>query len=283
MGHQYITFAFQNRSSVACSMFGFPGVQLLDAHGSPLSTRVGHAYFDTGPARRVLLQPFGYGFFTLAETLIPSASDPQPCPRATLAVTPPGQRQALTSPQAITPCGGRVTVTPVRSTGELDPACAPLPGPGWGTGLQLRSSSSSAPVYLVRAGRQECSDRVVFHLNGPDPVGYSVRYVDVVREDGSGRPVPVAGGAALQVVINAPALGQDSHGVVDKVLAEPGADFYTPAQLGGWSSLREVRYAGSFEGQTTIAVGVRAQVPFRVFTVLDRSGLYRSVVLDLAP
>jgi hypothetical protein len=136
---------------------------------------------------------------------------------------------------------------------------------------------------LVRAGQHECSDRVVFHLNGPDPVGYSVRYVDVVREDGSGRAVPVAGAAALQVVINAPALGQDSHGYVDKVLAEPGADFYTPTQLAGWSSLREVRYAGSFEGQTTIAVGVRARVPFRVFTVLDRSGDYRSVVLDLAP
>ena len=124
---------------------------------------------------------------------------------------------------------------------------------------------------------------MVLHLNGPDPVGYSVRYVDLVTEDGSGRPVPVAGAAALQVVINAPALGQDSHGYVGKVLAEPGADFYTPAQLAGWSSLREVRYAASLEGQTTIAVGVRAQVPFRVFTVLDSSGDYRSVVLDVAP
>ena len=121
MGHQYISFAFQNRSSEACTMFGFPGVQLLDAHSSPLPTKVGHAYFDTGPARRVLLQRFGYAFFTLAEALIPYGSDPQPCPRATLAVTPPGQRQALTSPQALTPCGGSVVVTPVRSTGELDP------------------------------------------------------------------------------------------------------------------------------------------------------------------
>ena len=121
MGHQYISFAFQNRSSEACTMFGFPGVQLLDAHSSPLPTKVGHAYFDTGPARRVLLQRFGYAFFTLAEALIPYGSDPQPCPRATLAATPPGQRQALTSPQALTPCGGSVVVTPVRSTGELDP------------------------------------------------------------------------------------------------------------------------------------------------------------------
>ncbi len=108
-------------------------------------------------------------------------------------------------------------------TGTAAAACAPLPWPGWGTGSQLRAPSSMAPVYLIRAARHECSDQVVFHLNGPDPIGYRVRYVDVVREDGSGRPVPVAGGAALQVVINAPALGQDSHGYVGKVLAEPRA------------------------------------------------------------
>jgi hypothetical protein len=201
------------------------------------------------------------------------SSPPAPTTTAAPATTTSPQPATATPPAA---------PEPTRATTPA-PACAPLPWPGWGTELQQRHLSSSAPVYLVRAGRQECSDRVVFHLNGPDPVGYSVRYVDLVREDGSGRPVPVAGAAALQVIINAPALGHDRHGYVGKVLAEPRADFYTPSQLTGWSSLREVRYAGSFEGQTTIAVGVRAQVPFRVFTVLDRSGAYRSVVLDLAP
>jgi hypothetical protein len=186
-----------------------------------------------------------------------------------------------TAVQTTTATPGAVPTTTQAGTSAA--ACVPMPWSGWGTRPQQHAGSSSAPVYLVRAGRHECSDRVVFHLNGPDPVGYSVRYVDVVSEDGSGRPVPVAGGAALQVAINAPALGQDSHGYVGKVLAEPRADFYPPAQLAGWSSLREVRYAGSFEGQTTIAVGVRARVPFHVFTVLDSGGDYRSVVLDVAP
>jgi hypothetical protein len=63
----------------------------------------------------------------------------------------------------------------------------------------------------------------------------------------------------------------------------PGPTSTPRAQLAGWSSLREVRYAGSFEGQTTIAVGVRARFPFRAFTVLDRGGNYRSLVLDIAP
>jgi hypothetical protein len=195
---------------------------------------------------------------------------------------------AAPAPPATTTAAQTTTATPgaaptTTQAGTSAAACVPMPWPGWGTRPQQHAGSSSAPVYLVRAGRHECSDRVVFHLNGPDPVGYSVRYVDVVSEDGSGRPVPVAGGAALQVVIHASALGQDTHGYVGKVLAEPRADLYTPAQLAGWSSLREVRYAGSFEGQTTIAVGVRARVPFHVFTVLDSSGDYRSVVLDVAP
>lgn len=214
----------------------------------------------------------------LIASLTVAGCSSHPAPTTAAAPAPPATTTAPPTTTATPPTSPETT-----QTGTAAGACAPLPWPGWGTGLQLRSAFSTAPVYLVRAGRHECSDRVVFHLNGPDPVGYSVRYVDVLREDGSGRPVPVAGDAALQVVINAPALGQDSHGYVGKVLAEPRADFYTPAQLAGWSSLREVRYAGSFEGQTTIAVGVRSRVPFRVFTVLDSSGDYRSVVLDIAP
>ncbi len=121
-------------------------------------------------------------------------------------------------------------------------ACAPPPWAGLGNRAPATPVVQQRPAAPVRAGRQECSDRVMFRLNGPDPVGYSVRYVDLVREDGSGRPVPVAGGAALQVTLKAPALGHDDHGYVGKVLAEPGADFYTPAQLGGWSSLRGGRW-----------------------------------------
>jgi hypothetical protein len=128
---------------------------------------------------------------------------------------------AAPAPPATTTVPPTTTATPsiapeTTQAGTSAAACAPMPWPGWGIGLQQRAPTSSAPVYLVRAGRHECSDRVVFHLNGPDPVGYSVRSVNVVTQDGSGKPVPVAGGAALQVVINAPALGQDTHGYVGR-------------------------------------------------------------------
>jgi len=121
MGQRFITYGLRNRSAVACTLFGFPGVHLLDAHGGVLPTVVGHGYFDTGPATRVLLRPGGWAFFTLQEGVNPYDTDPQPCPTVTLAITPPNQHQALTVPEAIAPCGGRVSVSPIRSTGELTP------------------------------------------------------------------------------------------------------------------------------------------------------------------
>jgi hypothetical protein len=140
---------------------------------------------------------------------------------------------------------------------------------------------SAAPLYLVRVGRHDCFDRLVFDVNGPAPVGFGVRYVPVVLADASGKPVPVAGGAALQVVVRAPALGLDSQGhMPGRVLATSGQYFYTARQLAGWRSLRAVRYAGSFEGLTTIAVGVRAALPFRVQMVHDRG--YVHVIVDIA-
>jgi hypothetical protein len=187
---------------------------------------------------------------------------------------------------AAAPAAPATTATPSPTTqegsaGRAPAACAEVQR--WGSGPRRQLVLSSAPLYLVRVGRDDCYERVVVDLNGPDAVGYAVRYVPVVREDGSGTPRPVAGGAALELVVGAPALGLDDQGhQPGNVLAEPGADFFTAGQLAGWRSLREVRYAGSFEGQTTIAVGVRERVPFRVFTVLDARDQIRRVVLDVA-
>jgi hypothetical protein len=152
----------------------------------------------------------------------------------------------------------------------------------WGTAPRGGSTAMTpAPLYLVRAGRHSCYDRVVFDLNGPEAVGYYVRYVPLVTADGSGEPVPVAGRAVLEVVVRGPVLGADNRG--HQPLAGPpalGADFVAPARLAGWASLTQVAFAGSFEGQTTVAVGVRDRRPFRVWTSGDRG--YRHVIIDIA-
>jgi len=153
----------------------------------------------------------------------------------------------------------------------------------WATKDMRAEPVSTDALYHVRAGRHDCYDRLVLDINGPAEVGYLVGYVPEVTTDGAGKPVPVDGDAALQVVVRAPAQGYDSGGhQPGRQLGEIGDYFYSPEQLTGWSSLRAVRFAGSFEGQSTLAVGVREKLPFRAFTQLDETDQVRKLVIDIA-
>jgi hypothetical protein len=125
----------------------------------------------------------------------------------------------------------------------------------------------SPKLVGLRAGRHPGFDRVVFQLDGPIPSYYSVRYVPVVRLDGSGEPLRLQGGAFLEVVVRAPTHDQDYRPVLSPTRLRP--DF--PA-------LREVSAPGSFEGQTTAGIGVTRRVGFRVF---ELTGPTR-IVIDLA-
>lgn len=117
----------------------------------------------------------------------------------------------------------------------------------------------------IRTGRHECFDRVVIDIDGP-PAGYRAEYVDTVTADGSGFPVNTPGGARIQFVVNHPWFSGPAPG--------------TPvANVAGFSTLRSVVAAGSFEGQTTFGVGTRARLPFRVFTL---PGGHGRIVLDVA-
>jgi hypothetical protein len=205
----------------------------------------------------------------------PTASDsasPAPTPQA---ATSPAESPPVETP-AETPVGPQTTSN-LRATarGESQP-CAETRR--WGTGAEESAPYTSAELYNVRAGRHSCYDRVVFDVNSADPVGYSVRYVRTVAADGSGQPVPVAGGAALEVIVHAPDFAAASSG--HQPWREPWRVGQALVGPTGWKALKEVRFAGSFEGQTTFAAGVRARLPFRVFT-LERDGA-RRVVVDIA-
>jgi len=125
----------------------------------------------------------------------------------------------------------------------------------------------SPKLVGLRAGRHPDFDRVVFQLDGPIPSSYSVRYVPVVRLDGSGEPLSLRGNAFLEVVVRAPTHDQDYRPVLSPTRLRPDL----PA-------LREVNAPGSFEGQTTAGIGVTHRVGFRVF---ELTGPTR-IVIDLA-
>ncbi|MGL5816018.1 MAG: AMIN-like domain-containing (lipo)protein [Phycicoccus sp.] len=155
--------------------------------------------------------------------------------------------------------------TGATPAGSPAPAfAAPYCGIAWGSLAKASPATGTGDLTSIRSGRHTCFDRLVVEVAGRTP-GYDVRYVDMVYADGSGEPVPVAGGARLAVMIRA---GWFS--------APP-----TPS-VAGYSTFRQVRWAGAFEGENLVALGVRARLPFRVWTTYDSAADRSKVVVDVA-
>jgi hypothetical protein len=155
------------------------------------------------------------------------------------------------------------------------PASAASCGVSWGSLPKDLPEMDRSALVDVRVGTHACWDRVVFDLDGP-AAGYHVEYVDAVTQDGSGAVVPVPGGARLHVRLHHPSYDDQGNSTL------PGAGVGEPvAHVPGFPTLRSVLYTGSFEGDTTIGVGTRARLPFRVF-LLDGPGDGARIVLDVA-
>jgi hypothetical protein len=149
---------------------------------------------------------------------------------------------------------------------------APYCGIRWGSlDKQDSARSNSDALTDVRAGRHACFDRLV--LDGASWA--RVRYVDLVHADGSGRVVPLRGGARLQIVTTR------ADDVQTGELTYDPADPAELVEVAHWRTFRQTAFAGDFEGQTTLGLGVRARLPFRVF-VLAAPGRASRVVIDVA-
>jgi len=142
-------------------------------------------------------------------------------------------------------------------------AAAPYCGITWGSVPKVSTAADSEVLTDVRAGRHDCYDRLVIDLTGQDNSfrSYDVRYVSQVYGDASGQVIPLRGGAKLRVVVRAPAYDANGNSTYT-----PG----NPAELAnvtGYQTFRQVAWAGSFEGQSTVGLGVRARLPFRVLSL----------------
>jgi hypothetical protein len=159
-----------------------------------------------------------------------------------------------------------LAVSALAALGVVTPAPAsasPYCGITWGSQPKTADAGDREMVNDVRAGRHACFDRLVVDVGGEDTTfgSYSVRYVPVVRQDGSGNAVPVRGAADLEVVVHAPAYDEQGRPTFRP------ADPREVVDVGRYTTFRQVAWAGSFEGSTTLALGVRARLPFRVFGV----------------
>ncbi len=188
-------------------------------------------------------------------------------------------RQRRTTIALLTAALATVTLWAVASpaSGTVTTAAAaaatPYCGITWGSLAKSQPATAVSPLVGVRAGRHDCYDRLVLDIRGKAD-GFHVEYVPVVYRDASGEPVPLRGGAKLHIVAYAPAYDENS------VTYRP-ADPNELVDVTGFTTFRQVAWAGSFEGQSTIGLGVRARLPFRVFT-LAGPGSGARLVIDVA-
>jgi hypothetical protein len=130
------------------------------------------------------------------------------------------------------------------------------------------AGAQSTPTLVdVRVGRHPGFDRVVFEFRGGLP-DHRVSYVDQLVEDGSGRPVSVAGAADLKVVFQA----ANAH-------EEDGSPSVSPRRFSpGLPAVKEVAQVGDFEAVVTYGIGIDRRRPITVSTLSGPSRL----VIDVA-
>jgi len=171
-----------------------------------------------------------------------------------------------------------VTIVPtVAGATSSGPYC----GITWGSVAKFDPTMAPGPVTGARVGRHDCFDRLVVDLAGMPAPGYNVRYVDPpYRADGSGAPLLVAGGAIIQISVRAPAYDEAGHPTVPWSAT---ATVVRPDQFqaGGYRTFRDLQWGGTFEGYSSLGLGVRARLPFRVVQ-LDGPGAGSRLVIDVA-
>ncbi|MFF4585990.1 hypothetical protein [Streptomyces sp. NPDC001388] len=172
-------------------------------------------------------------------------------------------RTVLVTAALLTATLGAAAVPAVAAPAATPRAAAACPT-GWGS-LDKTDWSSTSGEYITnaRTGRHDCYDRFVVDVPGADAdqLGYTVRYVDRLIQDPTGDPIPVGGGAIIEVIVRAPAYNPETGtptypGRAGQPL--PGVN------LTGYRTFRDAKFAGSFEGQSQFGLGVRARLPFRV-------------------
>lgn len=157
-----------------------------------------------------------------------------------------------------------------------DQASASYCETSWGSLPKSAAAYSTKNVEDVHAGQHPCYDRIVVDVGafGSSDLGYDVRYVDVVR-GADGRSLTLRGDAIIQVTVRAPAYD------------DAGAPTFLPADrsevvpVSSYRTFDQAVWAGSFEGQTTLGLGVRARLPMRAFLLPVTDGS-RQLVVDVA-
>lgn len=195
-------------------------------------------------------------------------------------------KSRLTAVLAMSAVAGIGLATPSlaqsTTTASSATASAPFCGIYWGSLPKVDSSPLAlGPVKDVRTGQHACYDRMVIDVHGPVG-GYTVNYVEGTPAPGNPNGLYARGGANLSIFVNnvvVPVPGTHHSTAVDNPDEATDVSAYRT-----FRQVRELIYGplGLYgpEG-VQFALGVRAHLPFRVFT-LDGPGLDSRLVIDVA-
>jgi hypothetical protein len=164
----------------------------------------------------------------------------------------------------------------ITLTAPAAQAHAPNCGITWGSLPKAAESPNVALLTNVRAGRHACFDRLVLDYADEADV-FQARYVSAIEGIGLPQPVDLRGGALLEIIVQTP-YGEDVPSFWS------GYDPQDPNELvdvSGWRTFRQISLVEVWESQVSLGLGVRARLPFRVFT-LDGPGEGSRIVIDVA-
>ncbi|MDO4762624.1 MAG: hypothetical protein Q4A31_11940 [Corynebacterium sp.] len=186
-----------------------------------------------------------------ALTLSACAPSPTPAPPQDINSTAKGSTLATTTTTTPAPAG-------IAALGKAS--------------MAQKTQRPSVPAELVpvtmRTGAHEGFDRVVIELKGTGTPGWFVDYTDQPAQQGSGKPVEIAGDSTLDVNID---------GVV--LPFELGLDTPPLAPITGQGAkVVQLKSVGTFEGRAQFVVGIKGQkTPYSV-ELLDNP---TRVVIDI--
>ena len=174
-----------------------------------------------------------------------------------------------------------LAVPAIVSAAPANAASVACPVVYWGSLLKAAAADGPTETIVnVRTGAHACYDRLVVDISGSGPVGYDIRYVDNVFTEGRGSVVALAGGAKIQIVVHAPNYDINTGVITYTPIDQAQSQQLT--NLAGYRTFRQVAFGGSFEGQTTVGLGVRARLPMRAFVLSGPGTGQQRLVLDIA-
>lgn len=184
-----------------------------------------------------------------------TTTEQQPSPTATESDAP--AEQPTTTPPEPATCayGDDWSTSPVKNFGNM-------------VSGDINNDDTAGKIYAIDIGQHDCFDRIVIRVDTDQEVGLRAEYVDAVRTPGKGDAVLLQGDADLQILVQA--WVADTNGLYSLDVESPS-----------WPVLRQVVQAGSFEGQTTIGIGVDHKAPFKVYYLPADDDTMR-IVVDIA-